>query len=65
MDGFEKKSKVHSEMQKSSMAKMDNRVFESATCASRRSNLRSNANKNQLLKGDVVLIQGDQKNRGR
>ena len=65
MDGFEKKSKVHSEMQKSSMAKTDNRVFESATCASRRSNLRSKANKNQLLKGDVVLIQGDQKNRGR
>ena len=28
-------------------------------------NLRSKAKKNQLSKGDVVLIQGDQKNRGR
>ena len=28
-------------------------------------NLRSKAEKNQLSKGDVVLIQGDQKNQGR
>ena len=28
-------------------------------------NLQSKAKKNQILKGDVVLIQGDQKNRGR
>ena len=41
---------------------MDNRVFETLR---EHQNLRSRAKKNQLSKGYVVLIQGDQKNRGR
>ena len=48
-------------MQKSSMAKMDNRVFESAASASQPA---IKARKNELSKEDVMLIQEDQKNRG-
>ena len=53
----DRKSQVYTEMQKSSMTKSDNRVFESAAWASQ--------SVNQISKTDMVLIQGDQKNRGR
>ena len=58
----DRKSQVYTEMQKSSMTKSDNRIFESAAWASQ-SVIKDP--KNQISKTDMVLIQGDQKNRGR
>ena len=58
----DRKSQVYTEMQKSSMTKSDNRVFESAAWASQ--SVIKDPN-NQISKTDMVLIQGDQKNRGR
>ena len=49
-------------MQKPSMAKMSKTVFESATWALQPA---IKGQKNELSKGEVVLIHGDQKNRER
>ena len=58
----DRKGQVYTEMQKSSMTKSDNRISESAAWASQ-SVIKDP--KNQISKTDMVLIQGDQKNRGR
>ena len=57
-----KKSQAYSKMQKPSMAKMSKTVFESATWALQPA---IKGQKNELSKGEVVLIHGDQKNRER
>ena len=57
-----KKSQVYSEIQKSNMAKW---TTEYLKALHDHHNLPSRAKKNQLLKGDVVFIQGDQWDHGR